>query len=191
MQTITLAIAAAGLALAALSLGWQAATFFLSGPRVRVELREGLRGPQGVMIAPPSVYTEAGLAALEHQGYTEPVLAVMAVNHGRLPTTVNSWLIKFGNSVTYGNPNDPRNPSLPHRLEPHTSVSWYAPLDDLQKLQAEFVDQSDEAAGARAVVDLGNRENVASKNMITVGPDGTRVPTPGWIARLWRFVRRR
>ncbi len=185
---MTLVIAVVGVTLAALSLGWQAATFFLTGPRVKVYLREGFRGPRGVMIAPPSIYTEGGLEALGRMGYVDHVLAVEAVNRGRLPATVHNWAIRFGNNVVYTNPADPQNPQLPYRLESHTSASWYAPLDDLQSLQPDFHDQSVRAATARGEVDLQSRRRaVTSRDALVIDASGTRNPR-GWrLAIPWRM----
>jgi hypothetical protein len=126
MEIATLAIAVAGVLLGALSLGWQAATFFLSGPRVRVRLRAGLFGPGGVVVGKPeAVLVGDQRKRLEHEGFTEPVLAVTAVNGGRLPTTINSWGIVVGGGVTLRE-FDAHGPSLPHRLEPHEEATWYA-----------------------------------------------------------------
>jgi len=190
VNTVTLVIAITGLGLSALSIGWQAASFFLSGPRVRVHLQEGLRGLGGVVLASPSVYTEEGGAALERLGFGEPILAVIVVNRGRLPATVGNWSIRFGNGAAYQNPGDPRNPALPYRLEPFTSDSWYAPLDHLQQLQAVFTDQSDAAAVVHGEVDLGSRETVASKDSLIVRVEGVRMPKPQLSTRVLRGLRR-
>jgi hypothetical protein len=140
MEMTALVIAVVAVALSALSLGWQAATFFLSGPRVR------------------SVYTADGLAALERMGYTQHVLVIEAVNVGRLPASVNNWSLRFGNGVIYQNPRDPHNYPLPYRLESHTSAAWTAPVEDLVTLRETFVDESDEAATVRSEVDLQSRQ---------------------------------
>jgi hypothetical protein len=51
-DTTTLVIAVVGLALAAISLAWQAATFTLAGSRIRVEILRGVIG-SGVLITYP------------------------------------------------------------------------------------------------------------------------------------------
>jgi hypothetical protein len=176
MEVATLVIAVVGLALAMLSLGWQAATFFLSGPRVKVYLREGLRGPVGVMLAPASIYTGEGRDALTRMGYTEHVLGVEAVNRGRLPATIGHWSLKFKNDVAYQNPTDPTNPSLPFRLEPETSATWYAPAEDLQEVQDAFTDQSERQATLHAEITLASGRTIRSKNALVIGATGTRTP---------------
>jgi hypothetical protein len=51
MEVAALVVAVVAVTLSALSLGWQTATFFLSGPRVKAHLREGFYGAGGSMIA--------------------------------------------------------------------------------------------------------------------------------------------
>src|SRR5437868_9696517 len=76
VQVATLVIAVVGLVLGAISLAWQAAIFVLTGPRVKVRLQEGFRGPLGVMFGPASMCTETGRQTLANEGYTEHVLAI-------------------------------------------------------------------------------------------------------------------
>jgi hypothetical protein len=186
VEVATLVIAVIGVFLAGLSLAWQAATFLLTAPRVKVSLREGFRGPLGIMLGPPSLYTEAGRAVMEQQGYIEHVLAIEAINHGRFPATVKDWSVRFGNGAAYGNPADPLNPELPYRLDPFNSAIWYAPVEHLQALQGAFTDQGDDAASARGEVDLGTRKTIRSGNALVITPDGTRVPTARLTQRVVR-----
>jgi hypothetical protein len=95
-------------------------------------------------------------------------LAIGAINTGRMPATIRQWTITFGNKAAFQNPLDPRNPSLPFRLESHSSQTWYADLDPLRQLQAAFADQSDRVARTVASVDLGNDKTVKSKRSIIV-----------------------
>lgn len=172
METAALAVAIIGLVLAVLSLVWQAVTFVLAGPRVKVRLKEGLRGPAGAVIAPPSIYTDAGRAALEADGYNEHVLAVVVTNSGRSPTTVQRWSLHFGNGVVYTHQLDPRNPGLPHRLESHTTETWYASVDEIAPLVEGFVDQSESARTLRAEVDAAS-QTATSRERMLVGADGS------------------
>jgi hypothetical protein len=175
MEIATLVIAVVGVTLAALSIGWQASTFFLSGPRVRVALREGFQGPFGAMLGPPSLYAETGTESLVRMGYTEHVVGVEAVNRGRLPATVVLWSLRFGNGAAYQNPSDPSNPELPYRLEPETSAIWYAPVEHLRAFQEALVDQSESTATLRAQVSLASGREITSKNGLVIGPE-TRAP---------------
>jgi hypothetical protein len=169
VNTVALVFAVVGVVLALVSLGWQAATFFLSGPRVKVSFAEGLRGAHdGVMIGPPSIYTEAGREALEADGYTERVVAVTARNVGRMATTASMWAIRFGNGTLYTLAAHPRNRPVPFRLDAFEEVTWYAPLNDLTALQAQFVDQGDDAALASAVVDLASGAKVEGRTRLRI-----------------------
>lgn len=179
MEIATLVIAIIGLILAVVSLLWQAATFVLSGPRVKVRLREGIRGDHGgALLGPIENYTADGLAALTAQGYSEHVLGIEVVNTGRLPATIRTWGLRFGNRAVYTHNLDPRNPPLPHRLEPATSEVWYVPVANLQELQGDFVDQSREAATARADVDLATGKTVSSRDGFTIRPDEIQLVRP-------------
>ena len=193
MQVATLVIAVVGLGLAALSLGWQLATFFLTGPRVKVDLHEGFKSASGeLMTGAASIYTNEGRAALERLGYTEHVLAIEAINTGRLAATVNGWSIEFGNGALYENPSDMLNPKLPYRLEPHTSQLWCAPVENLRAV--EWKDPN--ATTVRGVVRLAGRRRVRSRNALIVEEEEIRIaPEPGRIRRLAsavaNFARRR
>jgi len=176
VKEATLGIAAAGLALGALSFGWQLATFLLSGPRVRVRFRVGLRGPDGVIVGrPEAVLFGDQRKRLESEGYSEPVFAVTAVNPGRLPTTIESWGIAFGHGAYFQNPGGHAlGPALPHRLEPHTSATWYAP-GDIMRVIAEIDVGLGEGSAARMIrarVDTAAGSAVYSAQQIVPGREG-------------------
>src|SRR5258708_9232705 len=91
-EAATLAIAVLSLVLAALSLGWQAATFFLEGGRVRAEFRPGAMGPGGLITlrrGAPFPVEDAQMAA--SHGFTPPLVAAEVRNVGRLPVPATSW----------------------------------------------------------------------------------------------------
>lgn len=174
--------------LATLSLVWQALTFFLTGPRVKVRLAEGLRAPHGgVLIAPPSIYTESGRAALEADGYTEHVLAVSARNAGREPISLSRWSLRFGNSAVFTYPGGVGNPPLPHRLQPAADVMWLASLEDVVPYVANFVDQGQHARTVRGEVDDALGKTTVSRQRIIVSPDGE---TQTWHGRRARVLAR-
>ncbi|MBV9098822.1 MAG: hypothetical protein JO079_12275 [Frankiaceae bacterium] len=124
MGTTALVVALVGLALSVASLTWQAATFFLSGYRVRVELLLGARGMGGVATGPVS--SAQFLDHLASQGMTQPVLAVRAINVGRLPVTVTGCSVVSNTDVGFYEPDGITN--LPHRLEPGSNETWYVTL---------------------------------------------------------------
>ena len=122
------------------------------------------------MIAPPSIYTDAGRASLEADGYTEHVLAVVVTNSGRSATTVQRWSLQFGNGVIFTHRMDPLNPALPYRLEPQTTATWYASVDQITPYVEAFEDQSESARTLRA--EVGTATNTAtSRDRMVIGTD--------------------
>jgi hypothetical protein len=194
MQIATLVIAVVGVSLAVLSIAWQAATFILTGPRVKVELHEGLRGPLGVMVASLNVYTDDGRAALERSGYDEHVLAITAINNGRLPATITSWSVRFGNGASQSVGLDRQNPELPYRLEAHSSATWYMLAEHAQGVQRVFADQGRDASKMRGEVGLASGKRTArSPYVLGVDPTGVYdLPRPMMrrVARRIRHPRR-
>lgn len=146
MQIAALVIAIVGVALAAGSLAWQAATYVLTGGRAQVDLRVGAlnRGGTGMMTARPHNLDEVWTQHLAEQGYTRPVVIVRVRNVGRLPVTVQRWSLgclqeNSGGGTLFRQIQQRRNPRtvseltpigesigppLPHRLEPGTSETW-------------------------------------------------------------------
>lgn len=91
MQTTATILA---LVLSAASLSWQAASFFLSGGRVSLELRAGAIDESGTnMITAPlrAALREEWTKQLVAQSYTRAVIAVRVRNTGRMPVTVERW----------------------------------------------------------------------------------------------------
>jgi hypothetical protein len=172
LAVTTLIIAVVGLVLASLSFVWQTYSFILEGPRVRVEFQQGIRGVGGVMVAPPSAYTDDGLRALAAQGYTESVLVIEAINTGRFPATVRDWSIVFGNRAIWSNPIDGSNPSLPRRLEPGSSETWLANAAQVIAVANAFSDGTDAAATARGVVRLGTNERIVTQRALIIRAGG-------------------
>ena len=137
------------------------------------------------MLAPHETYTDEGLASLTAQGFTEPVFGIEVINVGRLATTVQDWSIVFGNKVTRTS-EDGWGPRLPYRLEPHTGASWYHHAFEVQRWQSDFVDQSDNAATARATVTLPGRV-VLSVDRLVIRSDSVRTVPPSRMRKLARF----
>jgi len=89
----TLVVAVLALAVASVSLTWQARVFYLSGGRVRVELHKGgwAKPTTRIVTAKPSDMKKGWASWSAGLGYTTPIIAVKVVNVGRLPVTVSSW----------------------------------------------------------------------------------------------------
>ncbi|MBV8980882.1 MAG: hypothetical protein JO086_08275 [Acidimicrobiia bacterium] len=64
----------------------------------------------------------------------EQHVSVEAFNKGRSPTTVEGWGIALepGHGDLFVQHPEPWQPSLPHRLEPGASATWYMRLSELE-----------------------------------------------------------
>jgi hypothetical protein len=120
----TLVIAVLGLALSVASLTWQAATFILSGSRVRAELRHGARNADVVAVGPLGSQRLSVLAA---QGLTEEVIGIEVRNVGRLAASVDSVEAALEGGMKFAMLQSTIGPPLSHRLEPQSSASWSMP----------------------------------------------------------------
>ena len=121
-DTTTLVIAVVGLALAAASLAWQAATFALTGSRVKAEILHGALGRGGLVTSPPDKWTPNSRAVLASQGFSQEVVAVEVRNVGRMPATVQKVTAYLDNGV--GLVQEQSNKPLPCRLEAGSSEKW-------------------------------------------------------------------
>jgi hypothetical protein len=137
MSLAAFILAALGLVLSVASLSWQAATFVLSGSRVKAELRHGARGPGGhggLVSGKPGLQT---LASLAPQGWTEEVLGVEVRNVGRLAVTVTSVAVVHAEKgIKYRPVGALIGEELPFRLEAQSSQSWFMSAADVHQMIA-------------------------------------------------------
>ncbi len=163
--TPALVVAILGLALAIASLTWQAATFVLTGGRVRCELHEGAIGPHRVFIHQPVRRNEMVGAAREEwqrQGLTEGRLFVIARNIGRTAVTVTGYSASSGPTARYGTMRPlTGEPALPYRLEPGAEAMWSLPTEEVR----EFAAAAQGGMNVRMSVDLGNGKRVDSRSV--------------------------
>jgi len=117
----TLAIAVLSLVLSVVSLTWQAATFVLSGSRVRAYLTRGARNADVVVTAP------SGWQQLAAQGLTEEVIGIEVRNVGRLAASIDTVHAALAGGTKTTMLQSISGPPLPHRLEPQSSAAWYLP----------------------------------------------------------------
>jgi hypothetical protein len=119
----TLVIAVVGLALAAASLAWQAATFALTGSRVRADILRGVTGRGMLVTYPPAKWTPNTLAQSAAQGMPHEVVAVEVRNVGRLPASVQKVTAYLENGIGFSPLQT--QPALPFRLEAGSSERWW------------------------------------------------------------------
>jgi hypothetical protein len=115
---MTLALAIAALVLSLASLVWQAWTFLASGPRVKVTTANAL-----------PMYDGRG---------GDWMVTVEATNSGRAPCTVENWGIRLPGDARLITTERPAwIPPVPHRLEPHSSVTFYMAADGIRQIHLE------------------------------------------------------
>ena len=135
---MTLAIAIAGLVLALLSFFWQVWTHFRSRPRVAVKVSNTIVPDAN----PPYDW----------------LVCVTAVNKGGSATTVSSWGFRVPDG---GNLHQfeklPWSVSLPHRLEPQSSVDLHMPVKGVRQACAE---RGIDVSSLRAWVRLGTGKEI-------------------------------
>ena len=110
--------------LSILALAWHAYTFTISGSRITVEIRRGLRRGEAV-----STYPDDAAAwqvdQIREQGFTEEVYAVKVNNKGRGETSVTDVAVAFSDGGSLGITR--QDPPLPFRLNGEHAQTWYIP----------------------------------------------------------------
>lgn len=154
------------LAISASSATWQVAQFLLGSSRPTVDLEIGAVGRGGVVSIPLKPGSQVnGLRSLIEQGYTQPIVAVKVRNKGRLAVSITGWAVAFNNGSTFQLPGWDVNEGhpLPYRLEPGAEVSYYCPLDDVERTQSAFRGIGPPIQVCRAQASFGTGKVLKSK----------------------------
>lgn len=141
MALVALLVAALSLCVAVSHVAVNAATWRLSGPRVKVTW--------GWIFRPRGLY---------------PRLAIKVANSGRIPATAAAWGIQLQDGSTLVEFQPGRGgPALPHRIEPQDSTHWEMdPKEMLDALQTQG--RSD--TGGKAFVQLATGPVILSRKSI-------------------------
>lgn len=135
MTTAALVIGLIGLVLSAASITWQAATFVLSGGRVKVDLRLGAMHHTGAGMVHGPVSDQVSPEINARQGYTHPIIGVRVRSVGRLPVTVTEWSIFETHKGMSFNPiGSSIGPTLPYRMEAGSSEVWTVDAESIRGL---------------------------------------------------------
>jgi hypothetical protein len=169
LDIITLVVAIAGLGLAVASLIWQAATFVLSGSRVKIQLKRGFLGsPQGVgpvsRVTAPLDATADHAATMAAQGFHQELLVVDVRNVGRLPVDITSVDGYLSSGWGFSEPGL-YNEQLPYRLEPGSKQAWHVPIEYFRKALVMRGIASEEAF---MVVGLGTGKAVRTRQRLRI-----------------------
>lgn len=169
MSQAALLVACFSLIVSGLALGWQVAMWLLNGGRVKAHLRHGVVGRGGVASGP--VHRDGrrrDIASLRSQGWEGPeVLGVQVINTGRARVQVTAFGIRQGGqsmSINYPSSNA-FSPALPAWIEPGSSETWYAAVDDGTALIAAAGHSSNDL---RMTITLGTGKSVVTRHRLTL-----------------------
>lgn len=171
MSTAAFAVALVGLLVAALSLGWQIASWALSGRRVRVVLQHGVQGRGGFAIGPVERNSAPRrVDTLRSQGWDGPeVLAIEVINVGRSTLTVRTYSVHaIGSGMSYTPIGDVIGKPLPFRLEPGESETWYSDMQDARALVSSLPALGKSATHVNMSVSLGTKEERKTRQSMRI-----------------------
>lgn len=141
-------VAVLAVALAIISLLWQAITWRLSGGMAKVNLFLGAIDSTGsAYITVPAKYSIGEMERLKRQGFSRKVAILTVWNTGRLPITVHGWQIEFQKRYKILQTSFVMGPDLPFRIDIGESGTWAV---DLQKIAA-ISSALESSAGSKSV----------------------------------------
>lgn len=171
MQIATLVIAVFGAIVGTASLTWNVVQFLLAGPRPKAHLIVGAVTPgQHLVTGPASAAIFETFDRLAKEGYTQRVIGVKVVNHGRAPTRVQRWSVKCAQSGISVTPiGDTIGPTLPYDLAPQTSETWVVDFQTAYALvhaTAQTFHHSPEPV--HVIVELGTGKTLVSRESLVI-----------------------
>ncbi len=171
-DTATTVIAALGLALALVSIAWQAWSFRQSGSRVKVEILSGLSSGVGIVLVAGAAPVDQ-LDQLRAQGFTTPIIAVRAVNAGRGATSVTSVGVHYEGGASFENP-AVMDPPLPFRLEGEHEQTWRFDGTQVTAYGKALMQTTGTGRVIRGRVQIAGREKaILSQNLIELAPNSS------------------
>lgn len=171
MSLAAFLLALVGLVVAMLSLGWQVASWALSGRRVKVNLLHGVQGRGGFAtgkVKPGGA--PLNLGTMRSQGWDGiEVIAAEVINVGRAPVIVTRYSVHaVGAGMSYTPLRDWIGPDLPFRLEPGASETWYSDIADARALVHSLGAIGKSATHVYMTVTLGTKEEKRTATTLRV-----------------------
>lgn len=166
-----LAVGICGVVLASLSLGWQTASYVLTGGRVKVKLLVGALGNGGIATGPAENLNADWLKGLASQGFSRPIVAVTVANVGRQPVMVARWGLKSGLGLSLFPSANGIGPSLPHRLGVGDAATWAIDMDTVR----DFIQTANETIGKSQLDSRRRRSLLEQIESAIRRPQGTDV----------------
>ena len=127
-DAITLGIASIGAFTGIAALGITVSQFWLSGPRLRVQIKCAHIGAFSILTGGES-WDSADARTLA--AHPVPAVSIHVANRGRMATTIETWGIDVGSRMIYRQLNLPHNPELPVKLEAGASATFLAELAEV------------------------------------------------------------
>jgi hypothetical protein len=133
-------VACAAFAVGGIWLIWQIISWRRSGPRSEAAQLRLLPHLTGRGLVAPIVVVEVrqGFPVFDGDRLSDPQTQVTARNRGRKAVIVTGWAFRLpnGDNAFFREPL-PWSAPLPHRLEPHSDVSWFVATDVIKNVAAE------------------------------------------------------
>lgn len=169
-DAITLGIASIGAFTGIAALGITISQFWLSGARLRVKITAGWLGADRRVAH--NVKTWDPVDARMVGRPATRILAVTAVNRGRMATTINAWGVIIGKRMEDTAPRMPPNPKLPVRIEPGESETFVIQLEDVITAHyAAPVAMGRRTGKVRGRIRLGDGRALRSRRSLTIPTD--------------------
>ncbi len=168
LDITTLIVAICAAVVAATALGWQIASWLMSGVRAEVEVSKGGKSKYS------GEYTTVEPSTpRETFSYPIPLVVVDIRNTGRLPVSVIGWSFRLPGGVKQGDLIEVMGPKLPHRLDVAENARWGVELNKRLKVDLLIAQREVKVADVKVhvVVSLGNGKRITTRKPIVFTAD--------------------
>ena len=163
-DAITLGIASLGAFTGIASLAITISQFWLSGPRLRVEITAAQFGATAGTFVGGTEWSEANA-----DRYPVRQVAVHAINRGRIPTSIDTWGIDLGAGIFFRHPHSPSNRALPAKIEAGERIMFLADLGDIIPMNQTAMQLSSQCSGmAHGTITLGDGRTIRSTEPLQI-----------------------
>lgn len=160
---MTLAVAIVGLVLAVASLVWQAATFVLSGSRVKAALLVGTYRPDGLL-----TWKVEEVNNITPRPDALPVVVVQVTNSGRTDVDVVGWSLDFGEGASLHPAPIGASRPVPFRLQHGSQETLFLELARVYESAYAMYERPPSVGG---VVRLGNGKTTMTRERLSMPPE--------------------
>jgi hypothetical protein len=147
-----------------------------------VTLLHGAMGASGLVVGPISRNGRPNnLSAVRADGFTaKEVVGTTAINIGRASATVARYSLKLDRGGFSFTPiGEAIGPSLPLRLEPGESASWYAEMDSARALVHASSSVRRVSSYVRMTIEMGTGDTITTRKRLYVGSSDRHTDSTG------------